>query len=76
MSNIYTLPVDIMQVALVALTTHHSFHKELLLAIKSWPQAIYSVLPIISAIEPQLNTSSSSETLKEVCLVDWFSCLG
>jgi len=53
------------EVALVALTTHHSFHKELLLAIKSWPQAIYSVLPIISAIEPQLNTSSSSETLKE-----------
>ncbi|KAF8396489.1 hypothetical protein HHK36_018112 [Tetracentron sinense] len=53
------------EVALVALATNPSFHKDLLLTVKSWPPVIYSVLPVISAIEPQLNTSSMTETLKE-----------
>ncbi|KAJ0955821.1 hypothetical protein HanPSC8_Chr01g0007341 [Helianthus annuus] len=37
----------------------------LLTAVKSWPPAIYSALPVIAAIEPQLNTSSMSDELKE-----------
>lgn len=54
------------QVALVALATNPSFHKELLSTIKSWPPIIYSAAPVISAIEPQLNTSSMTDALKEV----------
>ncbi|KAK7262225.1 hypothetical protein RJT34_29788 [Clitoria ternatea] len=53
------------EVALVALATNPSFHKDLLCTVKSWPSAIYSGLPVISAIEPQLNTSSSTDSLKE-----------
>nr|DAD47157.1 TPA_asm: hypothetical protein HUJ06_017094 [Nelumbo nucifera] len=53
------------EVALVALATNPSFHKDLLATVKSWPPVIYSALPVISAIEPQLNTSSMTETLKE-----------
>lgn len=56
-----------LQVALVALATNSSFHKELLSTVKSWPHVIYSALPVISAIEPQLNTSSMTDALKEVC---------
>lgn len=56
------------QVALVALATNPSFHKELLSTIKSWPPIIYSAVPVISAIEPQLNTSSMTDALKEVGL--------
>ncbi|KAH1225318.1 Vacuolar protein sorting-associated protein 41 [Glycine max] len=52
-------------VALVALATNPSFHKDLLSTVKSWPSVIYSALPVISAIEPQLNTSSMTESLKE-----------
>ncbi|KAK4763529.1 hypothetical protein SAY87_012967 [Trapa incisa] len=53
------------EVALVALATNPSFHKELLSTVKSWPSSIYSALPVISAIEPQLNTSSMTDALKE-----------
>ncbi|GFQ01023.1 vacuolar protein sorting-associated protein 41 homolog [Phtheirospermum japonicum] len=53
------------EVALVALATNTSFHKDLLKIVKAWPPVIYSSLPVISAIEPQLNTSSSSDDLKE-----------
>ncbi|TKY48587.1 Vacuolar protein sorting-associated protein 41-like [Spatholobus suberectus] len=51
--------------ALVALATNPSFHKDLLSTVKSWPSVIYSALPVISAIEPQLNTSSMTDPLKE-----------
>ncbi|XP_074350636.1 vacuolar protein sorting-associated protein 41 homolog isoform X2 [Apium graveolens] len=53
------------EVALVALATNMSFHKELLSTIKAWPPLIYSAVPVISAIEPQLNTSSMTDALKE-----------
>ncbi|KAL6499759.1 Vacuolar protein sorting-associated protein 41 [Orobanche gracilis] len=53
------------EVALVALATNTSFHTDLLKIVKAWPHVIYSSLPIISAIEPQLNTSSSTDALKE-----------
>ncbi|KAL6967122.1 Vacuolar protein sorting-associated protein 41 [Sarracenia purpurea var. burkii] len=53
------------EVALVALATNTSFHKDLLSTVKSWPPVIYSALPVISAIEPQLNTSSATDVLKE-----------
>ncbi|XP_047319698.1 vacuolar protein sorting-associated protein 41 homolog [Impatiens glandulifera] len=53
------------EVALVALATNPSFHQTLLSTIKSWPPAIYSALPVISAIEPQLNASSATDALKE-----------
>ena len=55
-----------LQVALVALATNSSFHKDLLSTVKSWPCVIYSAPPVISAIEPQLNTSSMTDLLKEV----------
>ncbi|XP_050206162.1 vacuolar protein sorting-associated protein 41 homolog isoform X2 [Mercurialis annua] len=53
------------EVALVALATNPSFHKDLLSTVKSWPPVVYSALPVISAIEPQLNTSSMTDALKE-----------
>ncbi|KAL7183213.1 hypothetical protein ACSBR1_041822 [Camellia fascicularis] len=53
------------EVALVALTTNPSFHKDLLSTVKSWPPVIYSALPVISAIGPQLNTSSMTDALGE-----------
>ncbi|XXG60295.1 hypothetical protein AAC387_Pa04g2238 [Persea americana] len=53
------------EVALVALATNPAFHNELLSTVKSWPQVIYSALPVISAIEPQLSTSSMTDGLKE-----------
>ncbi|GMJ10786.1 VACUOLAR PROTEIN SORTING 41, vacuolar protein sorting 41, ZIGZAG SUPPRESSOR 2 [Hibiscus trionum] len=53
------------EVALVALATNPSFHKDLVSTVKSWPRVIYSALPVISAIEPQLNTSSMTDALKE-----------
>lgn len=59
----------IFQVALVALATNPSYHKELLSTVKSWPRSVYSALPVISAIEPQLNTSSMTDALKEVSIV-------
>ncbi|GAB4856322.1 Vacuolar protein sorting-associated protein 41, partial [Ancistrocladus abbreviatus] len=55
----------IYELALVALVTSPAYHKDLLLAVKSWPRTIYSALPVISAIEPQLKTSSVTDTLKE-----------
>lgn len=61
--------VFMMQVALVALATNPSYHKELLSTVKSWPRSVYSALPVISAIEPQLNTSSMTDALKEVSIV-------
>lgn len=54
------------KVALVAIASNPSFHKELLSTVRSWPPVIYSSLPVISAIEPQLNTSSMTDALKEV----------
>ncbi|KAJ9554711.1 hypothetical protein OSB04_009325 [Centaurea solstitialis] len=57
------------EVALVALATIPSSHKDLLSAVKSWPPAIYSALPVIAAIEPQLNTSSMTDELKEALAV-------
>lgn len=36
------------------------------MTVKSWPPVIYSALPVISAIEPQFNTSSMTDALKEV----------
>lgn len=59
----------VLQVALVALATNSSFHNDLLSTVKSWPSVIYSALPVISAIEPQLNTSSMTDSLKEVSLI-------
>ncbi|XP_027177627.1 vacuolar protein sorting-associated protein 41 homolog [Coffea eugenioides] len=53
------------EVALVALATNPSFHKDLLSTVKSWPPVIYSASPVISAIESQLNTSSATDPLKE-----------
>ncbi|XP_044482383.1 vacuolar protein sorting-associated protein 41 homolog [Mangifera indica] len=53
------------EVALVALATNPSFHKDLLSTVKTWPTVVYSALPVISAIEPQLNTSSMTDELKE-----------
>ncbi|EPS74380.1 hypothetical protein M569_00372, partial [Genlisea aurea] len=53
------------EVALVALATNTSFHKDLLSTVKKWPASIYSSLPVISAIEPQLSTSSATDALKE-----------
>uniref|UniRef100_A0A6N2LGR2 Vacuolar protein sorting-associated protein 41 homolog n=1 Tax=Salix viminalis TaxID=40686 RepID=A0A6N2LGR2_SALVM len=53
------------QAALVALATNMSFHKDLLSTVKSWPPVIYSALPVISAIDSQLNTSSMTDALKE-----------
>ncbi|KAK2984130.1 hypothetical protein RJ640_006283 [Escallonia rubra] len=53
------------EVALVALATSPSFHKDLLFTVKSWPPVIYSTLPVISAVEPQLNTSFVTDALKE-----------
>ncbi|KAM0945251.1 putative chromatin regulator PHD family [Dioscorea sansibarensis] len=53
------------EVALVALATNPSYHNILLSTVKSWPTTIYSVLPVISAIEPQLNSSSMTDMLKE-----------
>nr|CAB3488657.1 unnamed protein product [Digitaria exilis] len=54
------------EVALVALTTNPSFHELLLTTVKNWPPKLYSASPVISAIEPQLNSSSTTDTLKEV----------
>ncbi|XP_051220094.1 vacuolar protein sorting-associated protein 41 homolog isoform X1 [Lolium perenne] len=53
------------EVALVALTTNATFHELLLTTIKSWPPALYSASPVISAIEPQLSSSSMTDPLKE-----------
>ncbi|KAJ6344892.1 hypothetical protein OIU78_007725 [Salix suchowensis] len=53
------------EAALVALATNMSFHKDLLSTVKSWPPVIYSALPVISAIDSQLNTSSMTDALKE-----------
>ncbi|KAF5195560.1 Vacuolar protein sorting-associated protein 41-like protein, partial [Thalictrum thalictroides] len=60
------------EVALVALATNPSFHDDLLSTVKSWPSTIYSVLPVISAIEPQLNTSTMTDTLKELMKPELF----
>ncbi|KAG0476002.1 hypothetical protein HPP92_012843 [Vanilla planifolia] len=56
------------EVALVALATNPSFHDVLLSTIRSWPPAIYSSLPVVSAIEPQLSTSSMTDLLKEALI--------
>ncbi|EHA8589217.1 vacuolar protein sorting-associated protein 41 [Cocos nucifera] len=53
------------EVALVALATSPSFHQLLLSTVKSWPTTLYSASTVISAIEPQLNTSSMTDSLKE-----------
>ncbi|CAN4098954.1 unnamed protein product [Withania somnifera] len=53
------------EVALVSLATNSSFHEDLLSTVKSWPPHIYSTTPVFSAIEPQINTSSMTDPLKE-----------
>ncbi|KAA8550288.1 hypothetical protein F0562_001972 [Nyssa sinensis] len=53
------------EVALASLATNPSFHKDLLSTVRSWPPIIYSALPVISSIEPQLNSLSMTDTLKE-----------
>ncbi|CAL1378642.1 unnamed protein product [Linum trigynum] len=53
------------EVALVALATNSSFHKDLLSTVKSWPSKVYSATTVIAAIEPQMNASSMSDALKE-----------
>ncbi|XP_074573992.1 vacuolar protein sorting-associated protein 41 homolog [Curcuma longa] len=53
------------EVALVSLVTNPSFHKLLLTTVKSWPNTLYSSTHVISAIEPQINTSSVTDFLKE-----------
>ncbi|KAJ3692977.1 hypothetical protein LUZ60_012072 [Juncus effusus] len=53
------------EIALVALATNPSYHNLLLSTIKSWPPTLYPALPVISAIEPQLDTSSMTDALKE-----------
>ncbi|KAL4011310.1 hypothetical protein IC575_028364 [Cucumis melo] len=53
------------EVALVALASNSLFHKDLLTTVKTWPPVIYSAVPVISAIEPQFNTSSMTDALKE-----------
>ncbi|XP_020674062.1 vacuolar protein sorting-associated protein 41 homolog isoform X2 [Dendrobium catenatum] len=53
------------EVALVALATNPAFHNVLLSTVRSWPPTIYSSLPVISAIEPQISTSSMTDLLKE-----------
>ncbi|XP_074574083.1 vacuolar protein sorting-associated protein 41 homolog [Curcuma longa] len=53
------------EVALVSLVANPSFHKLLLTTVKSWPSTLYSSTPVISAIEPQINTSSATDFLKE-----------
>ncbi|KAG6474149.1 hypothetical protein ZIOFF_068073 [Zingiber officinale] len=53
------------EVALVSLVTNPSFHKLLLTTVKSWTHTLYSSTNIISAIEPQINTSSVTDFLKE-----------
>uniref|UniRef100_A0A0D9XYG1 Vacuolar protein sorting-associated protein 41 homolog n=2 Tax=Leersia perrieri TaxID=77586 RepID=A0A0D9XYG1_9ORYZ len=53
------------EVALVALTTNPSFHELLLTTVKKWSPTLYSASPVISAIEPQLNSSSMTDPLKE-----------
>ncbi|KAL7240443.1 hypothetical protein ACSBR2_006152 [Camellia fascicularis] len=63
------------EVALVALTTNPSFHKYLLSIVKSWLPVIYSALPVISAIGPQLNTSSMTDALGELMKPDIFDFL-
>ncbi|KAL2346780.1 hypothetical protein Fmac_000780 [Flemingia macrophylla] len=42
------------EIALVALATNSSFHKDLSSTVKSWPPVCYSALPVISANETQL----------------------
>ncbi|KAL0927682.1 hypothetical protein M5K25_001880 [Dendrobium thyrsiflorum] len=53
------------EVALVALATNPAFHNVLLSTVRSWPPTIYSSLPVISAIEPQISNSSMTSLLKE-----------
>ena len=65
----------VLQVALVALATNPSYHKDLFSTVKSWPSVIYSTLPVISAIEPQLNTPSMTDSLKEVSLINYICIL-
>ncbi|KAJ8432343.1 hypothetical protein Cgig2_021113 [Carnegiea gigantea] len=53
------------ELALVSLAMNPAYHKEFLSAVKSWPRSIYSVLPVLSEIEPQLRASMMTDSLKE-----------
>ncbi|KAL9272324.1 Vacuolar protein sorting-associated protein 41-like protein [Drosera capensis] len=53
------------ELGLMALATIPAYHKELLSVVKSWPPGLYSSVPVIAAIEPQLKTTSVTDTLKE-----------
>lgn len=54
----------------MALATTPAFHEDLLSTIKSWPPIIYSAMPVIAVIEPQLDSSSMTDELKEVNVID------
>uniref|UniRef100_A0A7N0RCY2 Vacuolar protein sorting-associated protein 41 homolog n=2 Tax=Kalanchoe fedtschenkoi TaxID=63787 RepID=A0A7N0RCY2_KALFE len=60
------------EVALVALVTNPSFHKDLLSIVRSWPPKIYSTLPVILAIEPQIDsgTNDLKEALAELYVIN------
>ncbi|CAM8892626.1 unnamed protein product [Rhodiola kirilowii] len=60
------------EVALVALATNPSFHKDLVSTVKSWSPKIYSTLPVISAIEPQIDsgTNELKEALAELYVIN------
>ncbi|KAL9268901.1 Vacuolar protein sorting-associated protein 41-like protein, partial [Drosera capensis] len=53
------------ELGLMALATSPAYHKELLSTVKSWPPGLYSSVPVITTIEPQLKTTSVTDTLKE-----------
>ncbi|GAB2274698.1 Vacuolar protein sorting-associated protein 41 [Dionaea muscipula] len=60
-----TLSDTVYELALVALATSPAYHKDLLSVVKAWPHTLYSSLPVISAIEPQLKNLAVTDALKE-----------
>ncbi|KAK9689968.1 hypothetical protein RND81_09G094900 [Saponaria officinalis] len=53
------------ELALVALSMNPAYHKDFLSVVKTWPRSIYSVVPVLSEIEPQLRASLMTDALKE-----------
>ncbi|KAH9618528.1 hypothetical protein KSS87_018147 [Heliosperma pusillum] len=53
------------ELALVALALNPNYHKDFLSAVKNWPRSVYSVVPVLSEIEPQLRASLMTDDLKE-----------
>ncbi|KAL2623253.1 hypothetical protein R1flu_003458 [Riccia fluitans] len=52
------------EVVLNALLTNYAYHEQLLTTIRTWPTNLYSHSTIITAIQLQLGTSSTSDALK------------